>query len=193
MDTNEKYTCFRDIPRFTPSPTYCVHVSWSYLEKQLSEWESYPGGLELEPDFQRGHVWTELQQTKFVEYGLRGGLEQSGSMILFNCSDWGDQMSEPIQCVDGLQRLTAVRRFLANEIKAFGSYFREFEDRLRVIEPRFQFLVNNLPDRAAVLKWYLELNSGGTVHSDEEIARVGRLLEEERARFDNSARPGVSP
>lgn len=40
----------------------------------------------------------------------------------------------------------------------------------------------DLSTRAEVLKLYLLLNSGGVVHSTEEIARVRKLLErEERA------------
>ena len=41
--------------------------------------------------------------------------------------------------------------------------------------------VNDLPSRGAVLRWYIELNSGGTPHSDAEIGRVRALLEQEIA------------
>lgn len=33
-------------------------------------------------------------------------------------------------CVDGLQRTTAIMRFINNEIPAFGCYYKDFEDRL---------------------------------------------------------------
>jgi len=38
--------------------------------------------------------------------------------------------------------------------------------------------VNNLKTRKEVLQWYIEFNSGGTVHTDAEIQRVKKLLEE---------------
>lgn len=42
-----------------------------------------------------------------------------------------------------------------------------------------QWSVNELRTRAEVLRWYLQLNSGGVVHTEEELARVRALLEAE--------------
>jgi len=174
------YESFDDIPRLTSRGTYSVAVSLGYLERQLEEFANeYPGGLDLDPDFQRGHVWTERQQVAFVEFALRGGLEQSSGLLLFNCADWDGECREPIQIVDGLQRLTATLRFLRNEIPAFGRLRDEYRGSLSITGARFQVHVNNLPTREDVLRWYLEINSGGTAHSPEEIARVTALLEEE--------------
>ena len=36
----------------------------------------------------------------------------------------------------------------------------------------------NIASRADLLQFYLDLNSGGVVHSDAELARVGQLLVE---------------
>lgn len=76
--------------------------------------------------------------------------------------------------MDGLQRITAYMRFYNNEIPAFGHYYKEFEDR-----PKnwIKLNVNNLKTRKEVLTWYLEMNTGGTPHSKEEIEKVQRLLE----------------
>lgn len=85
-----------------------------------------------------------------------------------------------MQCVDGLQRLTAIRKFLNNELSIFGgNYLDDFEDKkvlLRTMSLRIN--VNNLKTRKEVLQWYLDFNTGGTVHSDEEIERVRKLLNE---------------
>lgn len=186
----EKYTSFDDIPQLTEIPTYSVTLGWGSIERQLQEWEDYPNGFDLCPDFQRGHVWTEEQQIRFVEFALRGGLQHSGSAILFNSVNWNNMQSAgagEIQCVDGLQRMTAARLFMANKIPAFGSYYKEYDQPLRLNAPRFQFFVNDLPTREGVLKWYLDLNSGGTVHSPSEIARVQEMLNNER---EKSSAPG---
>lgn len=171
------YETFYDIPQFTKSSRYEVDCSWQYLEDQLKTMnESYDGGLELCPDFQRGHVWTEAQQIAFVEFCLRGGT--SGRNIFFNATGF-EYFSSSVQLVDGLQRLTAVRRFLANEIPAFGQLQNEYKGRLDPVRFRFRFHINDLPTRSAVLKWYLEMNSGGTPHSESELQRVQNLLKEE--------------
>jgi hypothetical protein len=86
--------------------------------------------------------------------------------------------------VDGKQRLTAVRRFIADELLVFGGQrLSEFADNaqfLRSLGSGLKFHVNHLPTRAAVLTWYLELNTGGTPHAEDEIARVRALLAQEQ-------------
>jgi hypothetical protein len=167
------YESFYDIPQYTKSSRYECDVAWQYLENQLNTFqESYDGGLELCPDFQRGHVWTDNQQIAYIEFNLRGGT--SGRDIYFNATDF-DGFTSSIQLVDGLQRLTAVRKFLANEIPAFGQLRNEYKGRLDPVRFRFRVHVNDLPTRADVLKWYLEMNSGGTPHSEDELNRVSML------------------
>jgi len=164
---------FKDIPRFDP-PNYSCHVGWGYLEKQLQSWEEMIG-IELEPEFQRGHVWTPEQQIAYIEFCLMGGI--SGSDIYWNCKGWARvDLGEKIQLVDGLQRITAVQGFLQDKIPIFGHRFSEFTDKFDWMRHRFVFHVNELETQADVLRWYLALNTGGTIHTPEEIARVTELL-----------------
>lgn len=171
---------FSEIEPFTKSGEYEINVPLSRLENTLRDWsEDY--GIELNPDFQRGHVWDEEQQIAFVEYLLKGGV--TARIIYFNSPAWGrhekhSDLAETILCVDGLQRLTACLKFLRNEIKVFGLYFNEFEGTLGMMHD-LRFNVNDLQTRAEVLKWYLEFNSGGTIHTKEELDRVRELLEKE--------------
>jgi len=169
-----KYTKFDDIPQITQA-NYRVNVSWKYLEFQLAHFkEGY--GLELEPDFQRAHVWTEDQQIAYIEWVLRGG--RSGRDILWNCKVWRSGGKAPVVLVDGLQRITAVQRFLHNEIPAFGTLYNDYEDNLRLVTSDFVFYVNDLKTTEQVLQWYIDINAGGTQHSDEEIEKVKAMLAE---------------
>lgn len=113
---------FRDIPPFTMAH-YKVDVSLQEIERTLASYQKQ--GLALEPDFQRGHVWTETQQIRYVEYLLREGV--SGRAIYFNQPGWMKDWHGDFVLVDGLQRLTACLRFLRNKIPAFGSYVCEYE------------------------------------------------------------------
>lgn len=181
--TNEtpRYDRFEDIPPLTPWGNYSVDVPWGQLEGFLAEVAS-PHGLDLDPDFQRGHVWDEGQQVRYVEFVLRGG--RSGRELLFNQPGFamGGRKGCPVQIVDGKQRLQAVRRFLNDEIRAFGTLRSWYRDNLPLTGARFCVSVNNLETRAAVLRWYLELNAGGTPHDPSEIERVRGLLAEEEGR-----------
>ena len=37
--------------------------------------------------------------------------------------------------------------------------------------------INNLKTKKEVLTWYLEMNTGGTVHTDDELDRVRKMLD----------------
>jgi len=83
-----------------------------------------------------------------------------------------------IEVVDGKQRLTAVLAFLADEISAFGRRRSEYEDKFPRLWPSFRFCFGNFTKRVDILKWYLDFNSGGTVHTSAELDRVKYLLQE---------------
>jgi len=169
---------FDDIPQYSQA-NYHVNSSWKYLENALQDYvKNY--GLEIMPDFQRSHVWSEEQQRRYVEYRLRNGM--SGRDIYFNCSGFMHKLKKDMVLVDGLQRITAVRKFMANELAIFGGhYLDELGGHFPVLDSRtdFVFHINDLPSRRDVLQWYIDLNEGGTIHTSEEIEKVKKMLEEE--------------
>jgi len=174
---------------FTRSAAYSVDVPWAYLEKWIvdhSEKRSRAAVLDLDPDFQRAHVWTREQQTAYVEYALRGG--HAARELYFNCAGWMDDWRGPFVIVDGKQRLEAVRAFLRGDVPAFGKTLAEWraeaeaagadvKDALGLGGPRFKIYVNDLKTREEVLRWYLDLNTGGTPHTDAEISKVRVMLD----------------
>jgi len=168
---------FQDIPRFTRSAGYMVNVGFAYLVKYYAQCV-VDYNLDVSPDFQRAHVWTSAQKVRFVEYVLRGGT--SGLDIYTNCPDWNrvkDPRSQMV-LIDGKQRLHAVLAFLNNELPAFGARFREYTDSPSITTSNFRWHVNDLGTRAEELQWYLDLNSGGVVHTADELDKVRGLLEE---------------
>lgn len=167
---------FKDIPRFTRLANYHITIPMENLVQKIAEWENKLG-LQLNPDFQRGHVWTEEQQIAFIEFILRGG--QSGRDLYFNMAGWMTDFEGDFVCVDGLQRITAIQRFLNNEIKVFGQYYKDFGGTTNFLDHSMNVHVNNLKTRREVLQWYIEMNAGGTPHTKEEIERVRKLMEQE--------------
>jgi hypothetical protein len=176
---------FKDIPQYTRDGNYRVNVSWDYLEETLEGYAERSqkfgsvASLELNPDFQRGHVWKESQQVAFVEHCLRGGV--GSREIRFNCTGWMADFRGPFVIVDGKQRLEAARKFLRSELKVFGHYFNEFTGRIRSLTTDFIFNINDLKTRKEVLQWYLDINTGGVVHTPDEIQKVRDLLAKEEA------------
>lgn len=177
---------FRDIPQL-PKAYYNVTTSWQYLEETLIRYAEtwvdkktgeIRGGLNLDPDYQRVHVWTEAQQKAYVEYMLRGG--EVGRTITWNAVGWMSTYEKPLELVDGKQRLEAVRKFLRNDLKVFGHTFEQFEDKLNFMEHSFNFAICNLRTREEILELYLNINAGGTPHTGEELDRVRAMLDKER-------------
>ena len=104
MTTGQKYDRFRDIPPFIEG-TYRADIPLDYIQKQLERYTKDPG-LDLDPDYQRVHVWTPAQQEAFVEHLLRGG---RNNVIRFNSANWHSTTRNPgpMQLVDGKQRRSA--------------------------------------------------------------------------------------
>lgn len=169
---------FKAIPRL-PHAAYCVTIEWTRIESALAHYiNDY--GLNLDPDYQRGHVWSDEQQIAYVEYQLIGG--EAARTLLFVSTDWTRFENPNLELLDGKQRLQAVRRFLQDEIPAFGRRYSEFKDRLRGVLLYFNMQVIEVPDRATAIRLYLQHNGGGVVHTAEELARVRGLLAAEQAR-----------
>lgn len=179
----EKITRFRDIPLFTDCGHYAVDYPLNSFVKYIEE-EVEQEHLQLCPEFQRGHVWTEEQQVAYMEFLLRGG--KTGRDIYLNRPSWHHPVPkgayDEYVCVDGLQRITAITRFIHNEIKVFGSYYKEFTDSIRILTDTIRLHVNDLKTYEDVLRWYIEMNTGGTPHTSAEITRVQKLLENEIAK-----------
>lgn len=136
-------------------------------------------------------LWTEEQQISYCEFFFSGG--KTDRTIYFNCPAFGgetgvDIPTKQMVCIDGLQRLTALRKFLNNEIPIYGHYFDDFEDKPRDIRTRLSFNINSINTRPDLLKWYLSMNSTGTPHSADELNRVRKLLAdaEQKNQADNT-------
>lgn len=165
---------------------YECDFDFRYLRTALTGFEQDYGGLELDPDFQRGHVWTEFQQTHYIENILRGVVSSSGFLVQFNCPNWDNDDDEysgdlppGFQCIDGLQRITAVLDFIDGKVKPFGLNVDDLDYSafsIRGSLHRFRIAVHNFQSKKELLQHYIDLNAGGTPHSKEELDRVRQML-----------------
>lgn len=138
------------------------------LEESLKR-HSETCGINLNPDYQRGYVWNDAQKTSYLEYILRGGF--SGRDIFWNSANWQSMGTVGVlELVDGQQRVKSVLQFLKNEIPVFdGHYYGDFEGRMRDIDARFRFHINNTNSKLEVIDWYLGMNTGGSIHTEEDL------------------------
>jgi uncharacterized protein with ParB-like and HNH nuclease domain len=167
---------FTDIPQL-PYVGYETCVPWTSIEDNIQRYSNpdRPPVINLDPDYQRVHVWTREQQILYIEYALRGG--EVGRNITFNCPGWMNNFKGPYELVDGKQRLEAIRAFLRNEFPVFGTLCMDFEDKIKW-DQSINWRVCKLETRKEVLELYLNINAGGTPHTAEEIQRVRELLKQ---------------
>lgn len=147
------------------SSNFVMHhlFSTSRLEfaPPLREGERRLGWFTL-PPFQRGAVWTQEQQIRFIEsvwLGLPIGSYAYNDAATFKgpTTNW---------LIDGQQRVTTVLTYVAGEIEVFGKRFPE----LHIIEKRqfentpFPAIVTRSDDEAYLAEIYDRLAYGGTAH-----------------------------
>ena len=182
---NQIKTYLGKIIRFTecedmlvPDGNYRTNIPLSHLKNRIEK-DIEELGLNLNPDFQRAHVWDLPKRVAYVEFLLKGG---SSNPIYFNHEGWMNSFHGEYVIVDGKQRLTSILMFLNNEFPVFkekdteaiGFYAKEFDS----IPSDIVFVVNNLPNRELVLKWYLQMNEGNIAHTTEELNKVREMLKE---------------
>ena len=169
-----------------PSVGHHEQLRLSAVPRWLNEWVFHPKKehdgfvVDIDPDFQRVHVWTEQQQRAYIEYLLLGGRVNSG--ILFSCVGENPRNARLWSLTDGKQRLMAVRRFTSDDLRVFadskrweGYRYSEIED-MHLVQPMFSIDVVEVPTREAQLRLYLALNRGGTPHSLDELSRVEAMI-----------------
>ena len=161
---------------------YRVDHPFSRIEQQLATYasnaESMGGRFDLCPDFQRGHVWDTAKQIAYMENVFRG---VAPTLIRFNqrvhVDVPGDLVPYEMVCLDGLQRLTAMRAFMGGQLRVFGGL--SADDLAKSPFDPFRYYwqaeVFDFTWRKDLLQFYLDLNSGGVVHSPEELKRVAVL------------------
>jgi hypothetical protein len=157
---------------------------FAYRIRAMIDAPDHEIALSVDPDYQRGHVWTEAQSAAFVGHRLEGG-----ECPTLTIQRWDARTSNVDEVVDGKQRILATLGFIENRIPALLSdgrlyHLRDWSepDQQRIVrsfELMLRARIVQCPTRADVLRLYLRLNRGGSIHTDEEINRVRALLAKE--------------
>jgi uncharacterized protein with ParB-like and HNH nuclease domain len=131
----------------------------------------FPDGGEARfslPNFQRPFVWSQEQQSRFIESAWLGF--DIGSFVVTG-HEWQNPLSDLI--IDGQQRLTTLGRYLNGDFSVFGFAFPELD-----VDERRHFRNSTIlqtttiqPKSEALLReLYNRLNFGGTPHTEEQRA-----------------------
>lgn len=149
---------------------------------------------DINPDYQRGHVWTDEQRRRYVGFVIQGG--QNRPLIINegpkgNGVGWPGRENEDsytfrTELVDGKQRYTSLTKWFNGALAARlydGStlHIEELEQddkSMRLLRSTIRIRLGMVKlNRTETLRYYLRLNGGGTAHSDDELERVREMLE----------------
>lgn len=170
-----------------------LNIRCTEIESYLESFDQLYG-LELRPDFQRGLVWIQEQRVQYIETLVSGAMGMHGRLITFNCASYNntpeyDTDIPGMICLDGMQRLAAIRDFIARKFKVYPAldlehgegvdwdYFNDTRYSMERVGNGLVFQILNMVHKKEVLRYYLMLNSGGTAHSPEEIQRITDMLQ----------------
>ena len=153
-----------------------VDHSLGYIEVVIDQFD-------MDPDYQRAHVWTSRQQQDFLGHVVTGGRVP---LIFIRDYDQSGGARDKYEVVDGKQRLTSYLAFIRDEqcarlLNGRELWYRDFSKIERRRLPTIKCGIVTLKDRIEVLRFYLRLNGGGTDHSEPELDRVRALLAQELA------------
>ncbi|NUP02078.1 MAG: DUF262 domain-containing protein [Nonomuraea sp.] len=186
------------------------HISLNAADRQAREIvrsfsESF--GLDLNPPYQRGRIWTEDQQIALIRSWLTG---TPTGVVIFNdrsTPEWKAangydpyERDEPVYaCIDGQQRVSAARAWFAGELAVPASWFAA-EDLTQTEDtgdgpyvrwsgltlPRQRHFANRAHLTVATARVatvqeeaaiYLLVNGGGTPQTDADLANARRIAE----------------
>lgn len=175
----------REVPR-----SETCNYSWLCVVSMIDGTEMCSSGrplptLNLNPDYQRDHVWTASQQQRYLGHVFEGGAQTAIFIQRYRTDSNVPKGMEYLDCadevIDGKQRLMAIYEFMKGCVGAELSdgrviWYKDFDE---VDRRGLNVQLSHVDlSRSERLRFYLKLNRGGTVHSDDEIAKIRRLLEQ---------------
>uniref|UniRef100_A0A6M3KYT6 GmrSD restriction endonucleases N-terminal domain-containing protein n=1 Tax=viral metagenome TaxID=1070528 RepID=A0A6M3KYT6_9ZZZZ len=170
--------------------------SWDWLTervygdvRRVGRDDYYPRWI-LNPDYQRGPVWTYQQQSRFIGHVLAGGVQQPIYVQRYRSKRFSpvpEYWTVPEEVIDGQQRLRAIAAFMTGQRPAevwhdegWHSYWlRDMDKRESGFTKLASTVVYVDVSRADRLRFYLRLNGGGVPHTEEDLGRVRKMLADE--------------
>ena len=139
----------------------------------------YKFGLNMNPPYQRGHVWTDEDKISLIKSVFSN--VDIGKFVVVHLG-YGGKYSYEI--LDGKQRLTALMEYYENRFPVMGKYYNELtrSDRYHFKDYIVHFAMIENATAEQKLRYFIMLNTGGVSVSEDHMFKVKRMLKMEQAR-----------
>ena len=141
--------------------------------------KKYFFGIDMDPDYQRGYVWTQEDKEKLIDSIFNN--VDIGKFVFVHRRNYSDPDSPLYEVLDGKQRITALCEFYENKFPYKGKYYNDLSDRDKWHFCDYSVNVAEVEqaDKATILKYFLMINTGGKAISEEHLHKVRKLYENE--------------
>jgi len=161
-------------------------IFFSYSQRDMSGLMNYyfsKYGIDLEPEYQRGNVWTIEQKRALITSIFRN--IDIGKIAIIK-RHWGPDGNKPAtpklyEMLDGKQRLTALVEYYTGQFTWRGKYFHElcWSDK-----GHFKYYTVSIAETDPLTKeqkyhYFLKLNTSGVPVDPDHMAKVTGLLQKE--------------
>lgn len=151
----------------------------SSIESLLNK--HYLSGVDFNPEYQRGLVWTDAEREALLE-SIFMGADIGRFVFRVKNDDEVESWEDPdLEIVDGKQRMTTLLHFYEGRFPYRGVYYPDLSpmDKRRIRDASVSIAeVRNLK-RKDVLRLFLLLNRSGKPMEERNIERVRLMLDEE--------------
>jgi hypothetical protein len=153
----------------------------SLINQYLNEF-----GLDLDPDYQRGHVWDNDQQVNLIDSIFKH--VDIGKFAVIK-RPWGPDGNKPLtpklyEVLDGKQRITAIIDYYLGHFKYKGKYYNElgYMDQGHFTNFSISYAESDYLTQEQKYRYFLKLNTTGTPVDPAHMERVAGLLAKEQAK-----------
>ena len=131
--------------------------------------KAYYFGLDLDPEYQRGFVWSNEDKVRLIDSIFRN--IDIGKFALVR-KDWNEKYLYEV--LDGKQRIRAILDFYENKFPYKGKYFNDLcaRDQNHFEDYMISMAEIDETDQKTILKYFLMLNTGGVQMDKEHLEKV---------------------
>lgn len=164
---------------FSDNKLRSLNVSNRIVESLM--YMHYHGGVDFDPDYQRGSVWSDDDREKLLDSIFAG--REIGRFV-FCDRDTSEWLKDGLmyEIIDGKQRLLTLLAFYENRFKYRGYYYNDLSPKDRNCFLNCITAVAKVRDvsRKEVLEIFLALNECGRPVSEDILDNVRELIKAEQ-------------
>jgi hypothetical protein len=150
-----------------------LHYSQRSLRDMLSK--VYHFGLDFDPEYQREHVWDLEDKVKLID-SIFNNID-IGKFVYVHLTDYSAKYLYEI--LDGKQRIRAICDYFEDRFQYKGKYFSDLSNRDQGHFEDYPISHAEIQEASyeQKLKYFIKLNTGGRVMSQEHLDKVRGLLD----------------